>query len=645
MSSQATTVATDTLTLAATNVFAPKPALVALSVVAVLGAAFVLLVVWRSVRPRRPVISDESTADAAVGEFGAGVETPALVDLLTGGFSVEDDAVPATVVDLAARKFLDIEKVAGDNVILRVRRSKDTSDLTAYEQRIIAHIERRSVDGIAPAAAMTIGPEGASQRWFRSFVREVNAHGRDLGLNRRRWDLKHLAMVWGSVGFAWMMVGITGNTADRVDRTGAWGEPATVLFAVTVAAAAVLSWTAGRITHSDAQTDTDAGLAAAGRWLGVRRWMTGNTDFSDKTAPSVVLWERQLAYATALGLAPTVQRELPFETEHDRKAWSRSTGHWRRISVRYASLTPGWGDKPWVAALTGAVHSAVLGGIAYGGVFLAREQFDADIMSPEVADRLPMIGLGIAALAIAGLGWTLTRTGFGLSDLFARTEVQGELVRKRSYETGHRLPSVVQHLIWSGRDANGRRKADRRRTSWYLAVDDGTSDKIVAHRVSEQVFRQVRQGATVRLRFSPRLRWVAEAVELSPPPVEETTVVPHELVGAATEAATEMAGALTERLGTKMTAAMAATDAEGRPMRDHIDTMANTPDEDGQTLSDKLARAQTEMARAKGRVAPGSAQATGLSMLSGLFDQVTGALGQPAPPEHDEGEAEPDPAQ
>lgn len=54
--------------------------------------------VWWYVRtrPRRPEVGP-TTMDP-------GPESPAVVDLLTGGFVVERDAVVATLVDLAARR-------------------------------------------------------------------------------------------------------------------------------------------------------------------------------------------------------------------------------------------------------------------------------------------------------------------------------------------------------------------------------------------------------------------------------------------------------------------------------------------------------------------------------------------------------------
>ena len=74
----------------------PRPLMVLIAVAALVAAGAVLLRMWLVTRPNRP---EEGPATSELGP-----EPPALVDLLTGGFTVEGDAVAATAVDLAARR-------------------------------------------------------------------------------------------------------------------------------------------------------------------------------------------------------------------------------------------------------------------------------------------------------------------------------------------------------------------------------------------------------------------------------------------------------------------------------------------------------------------------------------------------------------
>src|SRR5262245_34712430 len=122
-------------------------------------------------------------------------ETPAVVDLLTGGFEVDDDSVPATVVHLAARRWFAIEDY-GDDTIIRTRTSRPPNDsLLAYEKRVLDHIEHHAIDTVVPTRVLTIGPQGVSDRWFRNYADEVTDHAQRLGLCVDRWT-------WATRSFA-----------------------------------------------------------------------------------------------------------------------------------------------------------------------------------------------------------------------------------------------------------------------------------------------------------------------------------------------------------------------------------------------------------------------------------------------------------
>ena len=486
----------------------PNVALVAVSAGLIVAAAVFIAGLWAQRRP--PRVEPAGPTDVL------GPETPALVDMLTGGFEVNDDAVPATVVDLAHRRWISIEDVTGGHCAIRSRAAPGRGELTPYEARVLRHIESHTVNGVAPAAALTLGDEGVSKRWWTGFVREVHAHGRALGLNRPRWDLRHRGLVWAPITAAGVATIAAANTTDTTEGDiGAWGEPAVIVLGLCFVALAGLIGVAGRITRSEAQTETPAGVEAAARWLGVREWMVESTDFEDKTAASVILWERPLAYATALGLAPDVQRQLPFEADHDRHAWSRAAGYWRRVRISYGTTRPAWGQAPWLVVVRGVLFGLIFGAIGYWALQLAREQVDLSDLPEPWVDRLPVIGMVVAVLALAAVLWHGFRFVLGALDLFDRRTVEGELVRRRVRRTGDRLPGWLQWLIWSGTSSDGSRD---RSTRHHLAVDDGSHDVVAAFIVRPTLYGRVREGAHVRLECSPRLGYVTDAVELAPPP-------------------------------------------------------------------------------------------------------------------------------
>ena len=536
---------------------------------------------WRSTAPSR--------VEPAAPSMDLGDETPALVDLLTGGFDVDDDAVPATVVDLAARKYLDIDEVGGE-VLLRPRRDSapDRDELTAYERRVLAHVEQHAVDGVAPAAVLTTGPEGVSERWFRSFTREVNKHGQSLGLCRRRFDFKHLAMAWAIVivggGPGW----IVAQTGPRTSDPAGWGSIGNLMVGLAFVTSFGLAWLALLISKSNRQTDTTAGRTAAAHWFGVRDHMRSVGDFEDKPAASVAIWDRYLAYATAMGLAPVVERQLPFETEHDRKAWSRATGHWRRVKVRYQAFVPQWGRSPLKVAFEGLIQAAVTGFIAYGAFLVSRDEFDLSSLTDDQQSWVSFGGFVVAVLAAAVCLFCAFKVLLGVSDLFARRTIEGELVRARVLKTGHRLPKVVQWAMYSGNDEHGQRRDWNRRTKHHLAIDEGDDDSIVAFVVREQLYRQVRQGARVRAVVTPRLGYVRE-IEMTAPPRPSAASAPtvhHELV----EESTHKAGAaLSGSMRRALDNLEGAADADGNPVLDQVD-------DEGVTMRDRLRQSSDQIA-------------------------------------------------
>jgi len=101
--------------------------------VAWLAAASVVFV---SRRPPEPPVGPKTL------ELGA--EPPAVANFLVNDFRVSDDAVPATLIDLAARNLVDIEQ-RGPGVFYVRLRATGEEPLTSYERRVLAHLHDHPV--------------------------------------------------------------------------------------------------------------------------------------------------------------------------------------------------------------------------------------------------------------------------------------------------------------------------------------------------------------------------------------------------------------------------------------------------------------------------------------------------------------------
>jgi hypothetical protein len=85
------------------------------------------------------------------------------------------DAIPATLLDLAARDYVDLDQYGPERTVCRVRRT-DTSGLQPYERMVLEHVAGLAVEGIVLADALTTGPGtsrasgggGSSATWSKT---------------------------------------------------------------------------------------------------------------------------------------------------------------------------------------------------------------------------------------------------------------------------------------------------------------------------------------------------------------------------------------------------------------------------------------------------------------------------------------------
>jgi predicted membrane protein DUF2207 len=405
--------------------------------------------VFLSRRPPDPPVGPKTL------ELGA--EPPAVVNFLVHGFRVTAEAVPATLIDLAARNVVDIEE-RGPGVFYVRLRSRPTGDaLTPYEERVLAHLESHASDGVVPAGALTTGPQAESTRWMRSFTSQVVADAKERGLSRDAVD--------GPV--------FTALTAAAL-------IPATLVWAVwefwvgvLVVGGAVLLL--GWIRARHPQRETPAGLEAASRWLGVRAALAEDEEFARQSPLAVELWSRLLAYGAALGVAGGSSRPLPMGTESDTRAWSAFGGRWRAVQVSYPRVWPlMWGAEPLLVLAIGTLAIAASALFLY---FLGPALVDAGAFgAPFVVAAAVGVLAGVALVAMGGSDW------------HRDAELTGPILRLRTF----------------GDDKNRRR---------YAAVDDG-SGAVRAFRLSACQYATVEQGELVTVRFTPNLgcvRWIVQA--------------------------------------------------------------------------------------------------------------------------------------
>ena len=403
-----------------------------------------------------------------------GDEPPAVVNLLAGGWEVGREAVPATLIDLAARKVVAIDSAGFDRFVLRVRPS--TTDLTPYEQQVLDHVRRLAApDGTVAAEALTTGPQEDSKAWWKHFSAAVVRDARDRGLSRPRWS-RWMLTVLGAAALVPAVLAALALIMLPNEDSSEEENPVGAFVGLTALGWIPLMAVPRKLR---AERDTPAGREVAGRWLGLKEHLQGSGGFEDAPPAAVAIWDRYLSYGAALGVAPGAVRALPLGSESDTVAWSHYTGHWRQVRVTYPRrIPPGWGRHPALA--TGIGLAGLL-----GGVFVARIFFPlmADITAELGDDRLD--GLDMLGVVLIGIPTLFTVVLLVRSTLMLLAAVPDLLVTQE-------LEGVVLRYR-------------RREKDTYIAVDDGTRPAIRAWRVEPALLTGVGQGSVIRATVRPRL--------------------------------------------------------------------------------------------------------------------------------------------
>lgn len=423
-------------------------------------------------------------------------ESPALASMLCDDFELGTEEVPATVLDLAARRVLTLEEVQPGKTICRVREPA-AAELTEYEQRVLHAIASKAIDGVVPAEALTTGPEAVSKRWRQHFDDEVIAEAHARGLTYDRWPARFVAILgFGTavvIGLLYLASAVGGDT------DGEQVVPAVAAGAVAILSLLAISGLAARWRQSRAQLPTPEGRAAAARCLGFQQHVHENEHFDTVPPAAVVMWGRHLAYAAALGAARTCIDQLPMGTEDDRHAWSTFGGRWRKVRVRYPrAIPPGWGKHPAFALFLAVVWGGVAAALLYGLLTLANAELTPD--PTFTREQLDWIGRGALIACIPFLivvGWALWVLVRAVPDLWRRHEITGDVVRRRQR----------RQIFGSDRD--------NPKYWYYVALDGGTGSRVSAFRVRPQLYRSCRQSTTVTAEVTPNLGYVRSIVPTS----------------------------------------------------------------------------------------------------------------------------------
>ena len=410
-----------------------------------------------------------------------GDEPPAVVSLITGGWALTEHAAESTLLDLAARRHLELRQPGNDprHTTIHLGTHRPTG-LTPYEQRVFDRVANLAVRGVLPLTALTFRDAGQALQWSRRLAAEVVADARARGLSRRRIS----PAVVGLLTFA--ALGPAAAVAMAVMHAQQRGGHQPDYYWVLMAAVMTLGFLSSAAGRPWGERDTARGREAAARWLGLKAYLRRDGNFANLPPSAVAVWDRYLSYGDALGVTRVCATVLDLGLGNRRRVWSSFGGTWHQVRVRYPRLWPRYGQR--TRDLVGKGILALGAGYAlirYRPVILG---FDVPI-GPDGLSRTVLQVL-IPVLVAYGGYTVLAAVATAVTPVTVTGEVLWLQVWKSSRPDGERPP-----VPWL----------------FHLAVDDGRRDCTVAWGLPAHLERSFDSGDVVAIKAR---RWTRRIIEL-----------------------------------------------------------------------------------------------------------------------------------
>lgn len=464
---------------------------------------YVLYAVARLITRPLPLRSAPATQEL-------GEEPPAVASLLANRWELTEDAAESTLLDLAARGYLEFRQPANDpmHTTIHLREPDATgTPLRPYEQLVLDRIRQLAVGGVVPVTALTFSDAKEAESWSKRLRVAVVDEARRRGLSRRRFNPAIVGFL--SVAAVGVAVPLYWAVAHYVALNPDESSDSPLADAVIVPIMPALFVFLALTTYASrypGERDTKLGRQVAARWLGLRQWLRGDEGFAELPPAAVAVWDRYLAYGAAVGATRVASAVLDLGMGDRKRVWSSFGGQWHRVRVRYPRLWPRYGKRAWILTRE-AVIALLVGGVLARFSGKPREIVAEPLELQEnvlkwftLAERLALAA-GVVLIVLGA--YKLVRN---LIDLATERAVTGQ-------------------VLWSQAWGEG---------VSYLAVDDGRGDRTTAWAKPSHLVAS--PGDTVTMKVRPWSRRIitltvteraARIVASGPATFEELDKRPH----------------------------------------------------------------------------------------------------------------------
>jgi hypothetical protein len=501
----------------------------------------VVVVVAVAVRPRAPLDTGGEAGDTACRRISDELscdDPPAVVNVLVNNWTVTEDAAGATLLDLAARGYLDLDQPHDDPTTTTVRLVASTPQdaaaasartagvikvggrdrpLTDHERQVLGRVRDVAASGEVPLASLTLKNQREARRWSAGFAASVVAEARRRGLVRRR------VPVWVVVLGCLAAAVPAGAVARAVRETAKWQDAHAI-------GAGVASWALLALIMSVGNrglAGTAEGRARASSWRELRACLDSDKVFTDLPPLVVTLWDRYLAYGAALGVSRAASSAIGLGRTDRTAVWSSYSGRWTRVRVRYPHLGVRYGATvPGLLARWALLCLAGTGLIGLAWAF--PETFSGGSRSPGQLWRVPdsvgevLDSWGDAVVSAAGTVlrqwdaplWAVVKGARHRRAASVVPAVVGGLLIARGFYLamgaviGPARSRAVSGAVLRVTPRRSRWVPGRRARLHHLAIDDGGGDVTTSWALPPDITRGFGPGAVVEATVRPWTRRV-----------------------------------------------------------------------------------------------------------------------------------------
>jgi hypothetical protein len=305
------------------------------TVVALAGSA-VILFGWFVVITTYALVSRPRELEPGPPTMELGAEPPGVVNLLVTRCELTAAAADATLLDLAARRVLQLHQAGPDPTDLLIRvRVNAPEGLTAYERRVFERFAAYAGDRFVPLKAVAKEYATGGPGWFQQLRAEIIADAQARNMVNTRTLNSPLILCALLTGMALACLAVlpflpakTGGVNDAIGIGAVLGW-----FCLAPVIATVLLLLATLQLRAPRQTEL--GRQAGRYWLGVGGWLAAHDSLADLPPAAVQVWDRYLAYGVALGVNPLADAALDLRVGRVARFTSRYAGRPHTVVARY----------------------------------------------------------------------------------------------------------------------------------------------------------------------------------------------------------------------------------------------------------------------------------------------------------------------